>query len=251
MACRLSAIKHNEICMSNEQSPFHNLNIEENPVLEVSAQEDELKQELQQYMQEFEQINSESNLVDRARLMLNIAECHLGLDQRDLAWEWSRPTVRDFVDNHQWQLAAEACDILYNCHQDDSIIALGNGIWLAVTYPVDANISVNLLHHIVDETPDDSDGAAVAAMLAHYLAEIRAPEAEHANLTFVTGQIVAQVAKRHRGIEDQDTLNTWIKMYQLDDLQELLPRMSLILETITDGKWWYDREKLKAELPVN
>jgi len=237
--------------MSNEPSPFQNLQIEENPVLDVSAQENDLKQELADYMGQFEALTAASDLVERAKLMLNIAECHLGLDEQDLAWEWARPTVRDFVDNHQWQLAAESCDAIYNCHRDDSIIALGNGIWLAVTYPVDAQVSVNLLHHIVDETPDDSDGAAVAAMLAHYLAEIRAPEAEHANLTFVTGQIVSQVAKRHRGIDNQETLNTWIQMYQLDDLQELLARMSVILDTITGDKWWYDRDKLRAELPIN
>ena len=131
------------------------------------------------------------------------------------------------------------------------MIALGNGIWLAVSFPIDPHVSVQLLHHIVDETPDDADGAAVAAMLAHYLAEIRSSDQDHQNLTFLTNQIIAQVAKRHRGIEDEQTLKTWIKMYELDDIEKLLPRMALILDAIVEDNWWYDRDAIRSRLPVN
>ena len=88
-------------------------------------------------------------------------------------------------------------------------------------------------------------------MLAHYLAETRSNEADHANLTFLTSQIIAQVAKRHRGIEDEATLQTWIQMYELDDIEALLPRMAVILDTIVEDEWWFDRDKIRATLPLN
>lgn len=237
--------------MANEDSPFYGLQVEENPVLEVSAQEQTLQQDLEQHMQHYRALPENCDPVEKARLMIDIAECHLGLDQSQQAHEWAHKCFPVFIEQEQWQLAVDACDIIYNSNQDDALVALGNGIWLAVTFPIDPIISVQMLHHVVDETPDDSDGAAVAAMLAHYLAETRADERDHQNLTFVTNQIIAQVARRHRGIEDEKTLQTWIKMYELDDVQSLLAKMALILETIVDGHWWYDRDAIRARLPVN
>lgn len=237
--------------MSRDDSPFSGLQIEDNPVLEVSAQEQSLQQDLDQHMQHFRALAEDVDELDKARLMLDIAECHLGLEQQKLAHEWAQPCFQIFIQHQHWQLAVETCEIIYHCNQQDSLIALGNGIWLAVTFPIDANISVQMLHHIVDETPDDSDGAAVAAMLAHYLAETRSSEKEHKNLTFVTNQIIAQVAKRHRGIEDANTIQTWIKMYELDDIHKLLPKMALILDTIVGENWWYDRDVIRRQLPVN
>ena len=237
--------------MANEDSPFYGLQVEDNPVLEVTAQEHTLQQNLDQHMQHFNALPENSDALEKAKLMLDIAECHLGLDQLLEAHDWATKTFQTFIDNSEWQLAVDSCDIIYNSNQDDSLIALGNGIWLAVTFPVDPNISVQMLHHIVDETPDDSDGAAVAAMLAHYLAETRSSEQEHKNLTFLTSQITAQVAKRHRNISDEKSIQTWIKMYELDDVTKLLPKMALILDTIVGANWWYDRDEIRSRLPIN
>ncbi|MBT6453925.1 MAG: hypothetical protein HOK37_00135 [Gammaproteobacteria bacterium] len=237
--------------MANTDSPFHGLEVEDNPVLEVTAQEHTLQQDLDQYMSHFNALAENSDELEKAKLMLDIAECHLGLDQQQEAHDWAEKTFLTFVDNNDWQLAVDCCDIIYNSNQNDSLIALGNGIWLAVTFPVDPNVSVQMLHHIVDETPDDSDGAAVAAMLAHYLAETRANDKDYKNLTFLTNQITAQVAKRHRNISDEATMQTWIKMYELDDVSKLLPKMALILDTIVGENWWYDRDEIRSRLPIN
>jgi hypothetical protein len=109
-----------------------------------------------------------------------------------------------------------------------------------------------MLQHIVDETPDKSDGAAVAAMAAHYIAGLRTKGEERDNLTFFTNQLVAGVAKRHRGIEnDPDMIKMWIEILGLNDVKELLSRLSLMLDAITGGDWWIDRDALRARLPVN
>jgi len=237
--------------MTNSDSPFHGLEVEDNPVLEVSSQEQTLQQDLDLHMQHFRALPENCNSLEKAKLQLDIAECHLGLDQQQQAHDWANQSFQPFIEHDEWQFAVDACDVIYNSNQDDSLFALGNGIWLAVTFPIDASLSVQMLHHVVDETPDDSDGAAVAAMLAHYLAETRSNDKEHENLTFLTNQIISQVAKRHRNIEDEATLQTWIKMYELDEIEKLLPKMALILDTIVGDNWWYDRDEIRSRLPVH
>ena len=64
-------------------------------------------------------------------------------------------------------------------------------------------------------------------------------------------QMIARVAKRHRGIEDQETLDMWIEMLQLNDVPELLKRLSIVVDVIVADTWWFDRDALRAKLPVN
>ena len=63
--------------------------------------------------------------------------------------------------------------------------------------------------------------------------------------------MIARVAKRHRGIEDQETLDAWIEMYQLNDVSELLKRLGVIVDVMVGDKWWFDRDELRSRLPVN
>lgn len=235
----------------SQDSPFKDLNIDQNPVLEVTAQETTLEQELTEHLQHYNELSDQCDPLEKAKLELDMAECYLGLDQKQEAHQFAHSSLNIFKEHKQWNSVIDACDIIYNCEDKDAIIALGNGIWLAMTFPVDPNITVNLLHHIIDETPDDSDGAAVAAMLAHYIAETRSEEQERANLTFLTTQIIGKVAERHRGIKDQATLNTWIEMYELNDFDKLLEKLAIILDAITANQWWYDKDEIRAELPIH
>src|SRR5574340_854440 len=101
-----------------------------------------------------------------------------------------RMDVRQMVDFHCAReadvsvSAVEACDVLYQAKQKDSIAALGMGIWLAVTFPVDPELTVAMLIHVVDETPNDSDGAAVAAITARYVVDLRADDDKHESQCF-------------------------------------------------------------------
>ena len=107
-----------------------------------------------------------SDELGRQRLQLSISETLVALEKKEEAWKLARDVFDYMVANEQWQEAVEACDVLYAADQPASIAALGNGIWLAVTFPIDPQISTNLLDHVIDETPKDSDGAAVAAATA-------------------------------------------------------------------------------------
>jgi hypothetical protein len=207
---------------------------------------------LKEHEQHLQALPADCPPVDRARVRLDIAETLLGLQRRKESWEQAREIFDVFVEAEAWQDAIESCDVLFQCEQPGSLAALGNGVWLAITYPVPAQLTVAMLQHIVDETPDDSDGAAVAAVAAHYIADIRTTGDEHESLTFFTKQIIAGAAKRHRGIEgDPEMIKMWIEILGLNDVKELLSRLAVMLDAITGDDWWIDRDALRARLPVN
>ncbi len=210
-----------------------------------------LEQQLAEHRAHLAALPESAALIHRAHVLLDIGEVLVGLERGGEAWETVRPLLDPLVAADAWQEAVEACDVLYRAEQDDSIIALGHGVWLSVTYPVKAQTTVTMLGHIVDETPEQADGAAVAAMLAHYIAGLRTEGRERDSLMFLTTQIIARVARRHRGIEDQETLETWIEMYDLNNTDILLQRLARMLDAIVGDHWWFDRDELRARLPVN
>lgn len=206
---------------------------------------------LAQHQQQLAALPKDADPVQRASLQLDIASDLLGLQRQAEAWQQARPIFDVFVQHAQWQHAVETCDVIYQCGQPDAIIALGNGVWLGVTFPIAANTSVAMLHHIIDETPANADGAAVAAIAAHYIADLRCQGQEHTSLTFLTNQVIAQVAKRHSQIESQDMLNFWMERLQLKDPAIFLPRMAKILDAIVEDNWWFNRDALRKQLPIN
>jgi hypothetical protein len=220
--------------------------------IDLSESRPSLKALLKEQEQRLADLPNDGDPVERGRLLLDIAETRLGLQEKDQSWAIARDIFDVFIEAEAWQDAIEACDVMFQCEHNESLAALGNGIWLAITYPVPAQLTVSMLQHVIDETPDDSDGGAVAAMTAHYIADMRTEGKEHESLTFFTKQMVAGVAKRHRGIEnDPDMIKMWIEILGLNDVNELLSRLAEILDAIVGDNWWYDRDALRDKLPVN
>ena len=218
--------------------------------IDLSESRPSLQALLQEHEARLQTLPADCPPIDRARVQLDIAETLLALLKKKESWDVGREIFDVFVAQQSWQDAIETCDVLFQCEQAESLAALGNGVWLAITYPVPAQLTVAMLQHIVDETPDDSDGAAVAAMAANYIADIRTTGEEHESLTFFTRQILAGVAKRHRDIEDPEMINTWIEILELNDIKELLSRLAAMLDAIVGDNWWIDRDALRASLPV-
>lgn len=227
--------------------------LQDNPILAMDEGQSraELQQLLEDHRRHLAALPDGAPPAEFIRIELDIAETLVGLNRAQEAWDQARATFDRCLAIEAWQEAAEACDILFRTELDASVAALANGVWLAVTYPIKPQTTVTLLHHIVDETPDKSDGGAVAAMAAHYVADLRTEGKDHDSLTFLTSQVLARVAKRHRGIEGADMINTWIGVLQLNDPGELLPRLGKMLDVMADDDWWYDRDALRARLPVN
>lgn len=207
--------------------------------------------ELYQHEQHLAALPGDASAEDIANVKLEIARAYLGLGDKNKCWEVAQPLLVVFIKAECFQQAVEACEVLYLAEQTDSILALGHGCWLAVTYPVEPALTVDMLSYIVDETPDNSDGAAVASVTALYLVELRAKGKEKESLTFLAKQLVALVAKRHRGIEDEESIEIWIEMLELNNLDELFTRLGKVIDAIVGTNWWIDRNDLRSRLPVN
>lgn len=224
-----------------------------NPIHTIDPRQSQqsLEEILSEHEQHLRALPADASALDRARILSDMSLAMTGLGQNEQAWAHAREALDIFIAEEQWNDAVAACQILYQSNQEHSIAALGQGIWLAITYPITPQLTVDMLHHIVDETPDNSDGAAVAAMTAHYIADLRTEGKEHESMTFLTSQLLAQVAKRHRNIEGEEYLNTWIEILELNDTKKLLSRMATMLDVIVGNEWWFDRDELRSKLPVN
>ncbi len=191
-----------------------------------------------------------SSLLSLTKLRLDEGELLNALERGKEAWEIVRPIVDLFVDSSEWELAAEACDVLSQSGHDDALVALANGIWLAVTFPVDPQVSISLLQYIIDDTPDESDGAAVAAAVAKYLIDMRASEDTHNDLSFFATQMMGDVARRHSQVETQEQFDQWKKKLELDDPEKFLIRLRNVLDVMAQDDWWVDRDALRDTLPA-
>ena len=229
-------------------------NKELDELLIESSSPDQSKEDIQKYLDKkqaaYDALEANAEPVDRARLQLDVAEALVGMGRADESWEKARTALNTFVEHEQWQDAVEACDVLYQSAQPASMIALAHGVWLSVTYPVDPTLTVNMLSYVVDETPAKADGAAIAAVVAHYVADVRAEKDKHKSLTFLTKQMLANVAKGHSGVEDQEGLKAWMERLELLDPDVFLPRLSLVLGAIVPAdEWWFDRDALRDRIP--
>ena len=219
-----------------------------------SSTPDQSKEDIQRYLEKkqaaYDELEANAEPIDRARLQLDVAEALIGMNRADESWEKARTALNTFIEEEQWQDAVECCDVLYQSAQPASLVALAHGAWLSVTYPVDPTLTVNMMGYIVDETPATADGAAVAAVTAHYVADVRSEDDQHKSLTFLTKQMIANVAKGHSDVEDQEGLNAWMERLGLLDPDVFLPRLSMVLGAIVPADdWWFDRDALREKIP--
>lgn len=187
----------------------------------------------------------------RADLLLQLGRAEVRLEQGAQAWAAAREAFDLYLAEQAWEGAAQCCDILFLAEQPESLAALGQGIWLAVTFPVDPELSVALLHHVVDETPPDADGAAVAAVVAYYVVDLRAREPQREHLLLYVNQVLATVARRHSGVDGQQAFNRWLEDMELNDTALFLPRLRNVVDVLVQDDWWFDREALRATLPAD
>lgn len=227
----------------------------DNSIVEISDDENAvefLQNEVEQCKTKLSELSADDQSVEKAKIELDMANALLGLNKNIEAWNEARQAFNIFIDNELWPQAVEACDILYQTDQPASIIALAHGVWLSITYPIDPEHSIVMLNYIIDETPNDSDGAAVAAATAHYIVGLRSDNDTHDSLSFLTTNMIAKVAQRHSDVKTQEALNFWLEKLELNDPAVFLPRMGMVLTAIVgENEWWFDRDALREKLPVN
>ncbi len=224
--------------------------------LEFTSAEDSrtfLAEELKEMQNKLQQLTLKSSPIERANIQLDIAEIMLEIAEVGMVeatWGYAKESFLIYIEYSQWEEAVRATDILYRTELPAAITALGNGLWLSITYPIDPELSIIMINNLIDDTPDSSDGAAVAAATAHYIADLRYDGEKRESSMFLTSSLLSKVAERHSNITDQSQMNGWMLKLELNDAEIFLPRMSQVLDAIVDGNWWYDKDELRDRLPV-
>jgi len=188
---------------------------------------------------------------ERAQIELEIADRHARLGQGVEAWELARPLFDHFLAAHDWARLAESCDILFRADQTDSIVALGHGIWIGVTFPIDPVITVVMMQHLVDSSPVDSNAAAVAATVAHYIAAVRGgDDRDGEDLIDFTEQLLLLVAG-NQGISGQEEFGGWMFHNGLKEPEEFIPRLGKAVDNLVGDNWWLERDVLRKHIPAD
>jgi hypothetical protein len=217
------------------------------PLPEASALETHLYTLLER-LEELRRHAAPTHLLADAKLQ--VARAMASLERGAEAWPLAREAFDIFILTQDFESAADACDILFQAEQPGSLAALGQGIWLAVTYPIDPELAVELLSHVVDETPPEADGAAVAATTALFLADLRATGKTRENLMFFAAQTLSEVARRHSQIASQEAFDLWMDRLELREPEKFLVRLRNIVDVLVQDDWWFDRDTLLAQLPL-
>ncbi len=210
-----------------------------------------LEQQMEALEDRLRELAADASVQERLKLELHRAAILVDLDRKAEGHALARREFDKAIAVEEWEQAVIACDIMFNADHDETLPALGQGIWLAVTYPVDPELSVALLEHVIDETPDDSDGAALAATAARYIVDLRAEGKMKEDLEFFTNNMLGTVARRHSNVQTQDEFDLWIKKLKLNDPAQFLPRLRNVVDVMVQDSWWFDREALQEKLPVN
>lgn len=230
---------------------FENSRLEDtaaDSVLNRSAREAALESHLRALQDRYRELTRLSGGAQEiADLKLQMARALVNLERGEEAWPLGREALDHFILAEDFESAADACDVLFQSDQPESLNALGQGIWLTVTYPMDPELSVELLTHVVKETPDDSDGAAVAATTALFLADIRASGPQHENLRSFATHILGTVAKRHSDVDSQEAFDLWMERLELKEPEKFLVRLRNVVDVLVQDNWWFDPEALRAK----
>ena len=194
-----------------------------------------------------------AEISERRALDLKLEEAALlvDLERHPEAHAIARDAFDEAIREKCYEQAALACDIVFRTGLDDALCALGNGVWLSVTFPVDPELTLAMLQHIVDETPDDADGVAVAAAAAAYVVDLRTEGKKNEELSFFATQMLGTVARRHGGVDDQQGFDAWAERLELTDPQKFLVRLRNVVDVLVQDDWWFDRDRLREEIPVH
>ena len=205
--------------------------------------------QLNDYERQLAALPVDASELDRANIKLDIASALLAMERKEPAWTEARECLDIFLANQDWQLAVECCNVMYQCDQPASISVLGQGTWLAITFPIEVGTTIAMLQHIIEETPPNADGAAVAAVAAHYVASMRSPADKLDSYTFLTRNLISSVAERHSQVGNQQELDSWMERLQLKEPASFLPKLALVLNAMVGEEWWFDRDELRKKIP--
>lgn len=216
---------------------------------EAGVSTQQLEQDLASAQQELIELPAGYQPTQKASIQNRIGELLIDLNRKEDAYDVAREAFDTFIAAQSWEDAVQSCNIMFLADQPYSLAALGQGVWLAVTFPIDAELTVAMLQHIIDETPADSDGAAVAAVTARYVVDLRSEGKQRDNLMLFTNHMLGTVARRHGEVEKQEQFDYWLDKMELKEPEKFLPRLRNVVDVLVQEDWWVDRDAIWASLP--
>ncbi len=213
---------------------------------DVYANEEQLQARLEYFEAQLAELSEAAPAEERIKTLLEIGRIQVERYKGADAWEKSHTAFELAKEDELWELAVEACDVMFLSEGPEALKALGHAIWLGVTFPIDPEITVAMLQHLVEESPEGADTRAVAAAVAHYITTKRCGEDD--DLTFFALQMLTSVADKHSHITDQSTFDVWRKTLELDKPEVFLKKLSGALDQLVEGEWWVDQDKIREEL---
>lgn len=213
---------------------------------DVYANEEQLQARLEYFEGQLKNLSEAAPVEDRIKVLLEIGRIQVERYKGADAWEKAHTAFDLAHDAQLWELAVEACDVMFLSEGPESLKALGHAIWLGVTFPIDPEITVAMLQHLVEESPEEADTRAVAAAVAHYITSMRCGKED--DLTFFALQMLTSVADKHSHIADQSSFDLWRKTLELDKPEVFLKKLSGALDQLVEGEWWVDRDKIRESL---
>jgi hypothetical protein len=213
---------------------------------DMYANEEQLVARLDFFEKQLMGQTADTVVEDKINTLLEIARIQVERYKGADAWERAMTAFDLAKENELWELATEACDAMFLSEGPDALKALGHALWLGVTFPIDAEITVAMLQHLVEESPKGADTKAYAAATAHYIVSVRRGTDD--DLTFFASQMIASVADEHSHVSDQSTFDLWRKTLQLDKPEVFLSKLSSAIDQLVGEDWWVDRDAIRAKL---
>ena len=211
---------------------------------DLHASKSQLDSQLDYYKNTLDNLPKIEATEDKIDLLLKIAAIQIERSEAKDAWDKAFEAFHLAEKENLWELAVKACNVLFLAEGPDSLVALGHGLWLGITFPIDAELTVMFLEHLIKESPKESDTCAVAAASAHYIANIRLGVDD--DLTFFTNQMLASVADNHSYISDQRSFNVWQHTLELDNPKVFLKKLSNAINQLVGDNWWIDKKRINA-----
>ncbi len=216
---------------------------------DLYANEEQLSAKLEFYEKQLAEQDESTPVEERLNTLLEIARIQVERYQGADAWDKAMQAFDLAKDNQKWEHAVEACDAMFLSEGPDSLKALGHGIWLGVTFPIDPELTVAILQHLVEESPKGADTKAYAAAVAHYITSVRRGADD--DLTFFASQMIASVADEHSHVTDQSSFDLWRRTLQLDKPEVFLTKLSGAVDQLVGEDWWIDRDEIRSRIDEN
>ncbi len=213
---------------------------------DLQANTKQLEAQLKFYQNKLHNPSKNQTNTERIEDLLQLARVENDLYKKQDAWNNAFLAFTIAEKDNLWQLAVEACDVLFLTEGPDSLVALGHALWLGITFPIDPELTVAILQHLVDESPNESETKAVAATVAHYIATTRCKD--NSDLTFFTSQLLASVADNHSRISDQKTFDVWHRALELNNSDVFLKKLSHAINQLIGDKWWVNKEDIYKQI---